>query len=110
MLMGLKENQEKMSKSDPDSAIFMEDTAVSVLCVLVCACVCAWMCAWMCAWVCFAWMYGVRVHWYTCVSLISAFGAAQHMYASKSDNVALAMFIIKCITSVARAADGFCPR
>lgn len=26
--MGLKEGQEKMSKSDPDSAIFMEDTAV----------------------------------------------------------------------------------
>jgi tyrosyl-tRNA synthetase len=26
MLMGLKEGQEKMSKSDPDSAIFMEDT------------------------------------------------------------------------------------
>lgn len=29
MLMGLKENQEKMSKSVEDSAIFMEDTAVS---------------------------------------------------------------------------------
>jgi tyrosyl-tRNA synthetase len=28
MLMGLKEGQDKMSKSDPDSAIFMEDTAV----------------------------------------------------------------------------------
>ena len=27
--MGLKEGQEKMSKSDPDSAIFMEDSAVS---------------------------------------------------------------------------------
>jgi tryptophanyl-tRNA synthetase len=27
MLSGLKEGQEKMSKSDPDSAIFMEDTA-----------------------------------------------------------------------------------
>lgn len=27
MLMGLKENQEKMSKSDADSAIFMEDEA-----------------------------------------------------------------------------------
>lgn len=27
MLMGLKEGQEKMSKSDPDSAIFMEDSA-----------------------------------------------------------------------------------
>ena len=26
MLSGLKEGQEKMSKSDPDSAIFMEDT------------------------------------------------------------------------------------
>jgi tyrosyl-tRNA synthetase len=26
MLMGLKEGQEKMSKSDPDSAIFMEDS------------------------------------------------------------------------------------
>lgn len=26
MLAGLKEGQEKMSKSDPDSAIFMEDT------------------------------------------------------------------------------------
>ena len=30
MLMGLKEGQEKMSKSDPDSAIFMEDTAADV--------------------------------------------------------------------------------
>jgi tyrosyl-tRNA synthetase len=30
MLMGLKEGQDKMSKSDPDSAIFMEDTAVRV--------------------------------------------------------------------------------
>jgi tyrosyl-tRNA synthetase len=30
MLMGLKEGQEKMSKSDPDSAIFMEDTAEEV--------------------------------------------------------------------------------
>lgn len=30
MLMGLKEGQEKMSKSDPDSAIFMEDRYVSV--------------------------------------------------------------------------------
>lgn len=30
MLMGLKENQEKMSKSDPDSAIFMEDEADEV--------------------------------------------------------------------------------
>ena len=28
--MGLKEGQEKMSKSDPDSAIFMEDTAEDV--------------------------------------------------------------------------------
>ena len=28
MMMGLKENQEKMSKSVEDSAIFMEDTAV----------------------------------------------------------------------------------
>lgn len=28
MLMGLKEGQEKMSKSDPDSAIFMEDSEV----------------------------------------------------------------------------------
>ena len=26
MLYGLKKGQEKMSKSDPDSAIFMEDT------------------------------------------------------------------------------------
>lgn len=26
MLAGLKEGQEKMSKSEPDSAIFMEDT------------------------------------------------------------------------------------
>lgn len=41
MLMGLKEGQEKMSKSDPDSAIFMEDAAEDVkrkvltaLCVL----------------------------------------------------------------------------
>lgn len=30
MLMGLKEGQEKMSKSDPDSAIFMEDTVDDV--------------------------------------------------------------------------------
>jgi len=30
MLLGLKENQPKMSKSDPDSAIFMEDTADDV--------------------------------------------------------------------------------
>ena len=30
MLMGLKEGQEKMSKSDPDSAIFMEDTDADV--------------------------------------------------------------------------------
>jgi len=30
MLLGLKEGQEKMSKSDPDSAIFMEDTAEDV--------------------------------------------------------------------------------
>jgi tyrosyl-tRNA synthetase len=30
MLMGLKEGQEKMSKSDPDSAIFMEDTPEDV--------------------------------------------------------------------------------
>jgi len=30
MLMGLKEGQAKMSKSDPDSAIFMEDTAQDV--------------------------------------------------------------------------------
>ena len=30
MLAGLKEGQEKMSKSDPDSAIFMEDTREDV--------------------------------------------------------------------------------
>ena len=30
MLMGLKQGQEKMSKSDPDSAIFMEDTVADV--------------------------------------------------------------------------------
>merc|ERR1711968_44641 len=30
MLAGLKEGQEKMSKSDPDSAIFMEDTEMDV--------------------------------------------------------------------------------
>lgn len=30
MLMGLKEGQEKMSKSDPNSAIFMEDTEAEV--------------------------------------------------------------------------------
>ncbi len=30
MLMGLKEGQEKMSKSDPDSAIFMEDSVDDV--------------------------------------------------------------------------------
>ena len=30
MLAGLKEGQEKMSKSDPDSAIFMEDTPEDV--------------------------------------------------------------------------------
>ena len=28
MLSGLKENQAKMSKSDPNSAIFMEDSRV----------------------------------------------------------------------------------
>ena len=30
MLMGMKEGQDKMSKSDPDSAIFMEDTRETV--------------------------------------------------------------------------------
>lgn len=30
MLSGLKEGQEKMSKSDPDSAIFMEDSEQDV--------------------------------------------------------------------------------
>ena len=30
MLMGLKQGQEKMSKSDPDSAIFMEDSEAEV--------------------------------------------------------------------------------
>jgi len=30
MLPGMKEGQEKMSKSDPDSAIFMEDTEEEV--------------------------------------------------------------------------------
>jgi len=30
MLLGLKEGQEKMSKSDPDSAIFMEDTTEDI--------------------------------------------------------------------------------
>lgn len=30
MLMGLKQGQAKMSKSDPDSAIFMEDTVEDV--------------------------------------------------------------------------------
>jgi tyrosyl-tRNA synthetase len=30
MLMGLKEGQEKMSKSEPDTAIFMEDTVEDV--------------------------------------------------------------------------------
>jgi tyrosyl-tRNA synthetase len=30
MISGLKEGQEKMSKSDPDSAIFMEDSAEDV--------------------------------------------------------------------------------
>jgi tyrosyl-tRNA synthetase len=30
MLMGMKEGQEKMSKSDPDTAIFMEDSAEDV--------------------------------------------------------------------------------
>ena len=30
MLMGLKQGQAKMSKSDPDSAIFMEDTEADV--------------------------------------------------------------------------------
>ena len=29
MIMGLSEGQAKMSKSDPESAIFMEDTVVS---------------------------------------------------------------------------------
>ena len=31
MLMGLKEGQDKMSKSDPNSAIFMEDRLVSFI-------------------------------------------------------------------------------
>ena len=30
MLMGLKQGQEKMSKSDPESAIFMEDSEADV--------------------------------------------------------------------------------
>ena len=30
MMMGLKKGQEKMSKSDPDSAIFMEDSVEDV--------------------------------------------------------------------------------
>jgi len=30
MLMGLKEGQEKMSKSDPNSAIYMEDTEAEI--------------------------------------------------------------------------------
>ena len=30
MIMGLKKGQEKMSKSDPDSAVFMEDTREDV--------------------------------------------------------------------------------
>ncbi len=30
MINGLKEGQEKMSKSDPDSAIFMEDSESDV--------------------------------------------------------------------------------
>ena len=30
MLMGLKEGQDKMSKSDPNSAIFMEDRYIEV--------------------------------------------------------------------------------
>ena len=30
MLLGLREGQEKMSKSDPDSAIFMEDQEADV--------------------------------------------------------------------------------
>lgn len=30
MIMGLKEGQQKMSKSDPDSAIFMEDSVKEV--------------------------------------------------------------------------------
>ena len=41
MLMGLKQGQAKMSKSDPDSAIFMEDEAVrhSIIRVRSCAAV-----------------------------------------------------------------------
>lgn len=31
MISGLKEGQEKMSKSDPESAIFMQDKAEDVL-------------------------------------------------------------------------------
>jgi len=34
MLSGLKQNQEKMSKSDPNSAIFMEDSKVINLIIL----------------------------------------------------------------------------
>ena len=43
MLMGLKAGQAKMSKSDPESAIFMEDEAVHrwhVLCSKTCVCLC----------------------------------------------------------------------
>ena len=64
MLMGLKENQEKMSKSDPDSAIFMEDTAVSVVRVLGCACVCACVCLDVCLGVLCLDVWGAR----SCIS------------------------------------------
>jgi hypothetical protein len=68
MLMGLKAGQAKMSKSDPESAIFMEDEAVRawhVLCSYLCACIicvhvfgcdCPCLCIcifiYMCVWVC----------------------------------------------------------
>ena len=64
MLMGLKENQEKMSKSDPDSAIFMEDTAASVVCVLGCTCVCACVCLDVCLGVLCLDVWGAR----SCIS------------------------------------------
>ena len=35
MLMGLKQGQAKMSKSDPDSAIFMEDEAVLIFILII---------------------------------------------------------------------------
>ncbi len=52
MLAGLKEGQEKMSKSEPDSAIFMEDTADDVKRKIKKVCSLLLRCAVLCFGVC----------------------------------------------------------